>query len=122
MSDNIKRPASETAKPHKLLLFPGDHLINVLKPDYYIIVDPSTLQDVTQAMIDNPDAYQIPDDGGEDPGFTDPSSLQAPNLEDIVLVSKTIVTDKNKNQFVDFVFEIKNHVGSDVVGVNAYGQ
>jgi hypothetical protein len=33
-----------------------------------------------------------------------------------------MVTDANKNQYVEFVFNIKNSVGDAVVGVNGYGQ
>jgi hypothetical protein len=33
-----------------------------------------------------------------------------------------MVTDKNKNQYVEFKFNIKNHVGAEVIGVNGYGQ
>lgn len=115
----MKAPASSTAKPQKLLLFPGDPLIKTLKPDYYVIVDPSTLEASVSGI-----------QGSEDDGITDSEdgeaalelTLEPPNLEDITLVSKNIVTDKNKNQYVEFVFNIKNHVGDSVVGVNAYGQ
>ena len=45
---NQKQQAAKSPKAKKLLLFPGDKLIEVLNPDLYIIVDPSTL---TQAEI-----------------------------------------------------------------------
>jgi hypothetical protein len=114
---NIRRPASETAKEKKLLLFPGDPLIQVLKPDHYVIVDPGSFE---------PEQFFV--EGSEeplDPPLDPPpleGELDAPNLEDITLVSKKLVTDKNKNQYIEFVFNVKNHVGDSVVGVNVYGQ
>lgn len=113
----IKSPASDSAKPQKLLLFPGDPLINVLKPDYYTIVNPNTLASVYKDESD---------EDGE--GETDPrdppevNDLAAPSLSDIKFVSATMVTDKNKNQYVEFVFNIKNSGGDTVIGVNGYGQ
>lgn len=119
---NAKSPASKTAKTKKLLLFPGDPLIKTLKPEYYIVVDPSTLtsaevfdlggggNDGTDKQPDEPDE---PDDPTE-------SDLEAPNLEDIILISKTLVTDGNKNQYIEFKFNIKNHVGEAVIGAEGY--
>jgi len=118
MKNNIKRPSSETAKPKKLLLFPDDPLIDVLKPDYYRIVDPSTLTDFDDGANVKGDPDPDPD---PDPTPT-PTELAPPNIDDIKFISKTLFTDKNKNQFVDFVFEIRNHVGDEVIGVNGYGQ
>lgn len=119
---NIKQPASKTAKPQKLLLFPGDPLIKTLKPDYYVIVDPSTLEEISISGIENTDEQTTveDDDAAAEEEFY--SGLEAPNLEDITLVSKKMVTDDNKNQYVEFVFNIKNHVGDKVVGVTGYGQ
>jgi hypothetical protein len=117
MGDYMKQPASSTAKPQKLLLFPGDPLIKTLKPDYYVIVDPSTLE-ASVSSIQNGDEG----DTSSEEVVEVVVELEPPNLEDITLVSKTIVTDKNKNQYLEFVFNIKNHVGDSVVGVNAYGQ
>lgn len=115
---NVKKPASDSAKVKKLLLFPGDPLINILKPDYYIIVDPGTLESI------------FDEDSGVDPGESELEveveveieTAGGPSLSDITLVSKTMVTDKNKNQYVEFVFNVKNSVGDSVVGVNGYGQ
>jgi hypothetical protein len=118
MKNNIKRPSSETAKPKKLLLFPDDPLIDVLKPDYYRIVDPSTLTDFDDgANVKGSEAGEV-----VDPPLPVPTELEPPNIDDIKFISKTLFTDKNKNQFVDFVFEIRNHVGDEVIGVNGYGQ
>jgi hypothetical protein len=67
----------------------------------------------------------------EDDEYVDPeeeeeeeenNGLKAPSLSDITLVSKTMVTDKNKNQFVEFVFNVKNSGGDTVIGVEGYGQ
>ena len=113
----MKKPASSTTKPQKLLLFPGDPLIKILKPDHYIVVDPSTLE-AAVSNIPNGDEGDSGSEGG-DPSVND---LEPPNLEDITLVSKKLITDKNKNQYIEFVFNVKNHVGDSVVGVNAYGQ
>jgi hypothetical protein len=99
------------------LLFPGDPLIKILKPDHYLVVDPSTLE-ASVSNIANGDEGDSGSEGG-DPSVND---LEPPNLEDITLVSKKLITDKNKNQYIEFVFNVKNHVGDSVVGVNAYGQ
>jgi hypothetical protein len=117
---NIKNPASSTAKVKKLLLLEGDPLIKTLKPDYYVIVGKDTLKSIMDPT------------GAEDPGEEDPEDpeepgesgdgLKAPSLSDITLVSKTMVTDKNKNQYVEFVFNVKNSGGETVVGAEIYGQ
>ena len=118
---NQKQQAAKSPKAKKLLLFPGDKLIEVLNPDLYLIVDPSTLtQAEIQGIQDDNEAFE--DDVEE--GYEDRPNegLDAPNLEDITLISKTMVTDGNKNQYVEFKFNVKNHVGPEVVGVNGYGQ
>jgi len=111
-----RQPSSASAKPQKLFLFPGDPLIKTLKPDYYVIVDPYSFEQVV--VSDG--------EGGEGGEVVDPPPLpnefEPPNLEDITLVSKKLVTDKNKNQYIEFVFNVKNHVGDSVVGANVYGQ
>lgn len=115
---NIKNPASSTAKVKKLLLFEGDPLIKTLKPDYYIIVGSDSLKTITDPTIEDPDKDpEDPEEPGE-PG----DELKAPSLSDITLVSKTMVTDKNKNQYVEFVFNVKNSGGATVVGAEVYGQ
>ena len=118
---NQKQQAAKSPKAKKLLLFPGDKLIEVLNPDLYIIVDPSTL---TQAEIQGiqDDNEEILDDVEEEIEDDPLDGLCAPNLEDITLISKTLVNDGNKNQYVEFKFNVKNHVGAEVVGVNGYGQ
>jgi len=112
---NIRKPASATAKEKKLLLFPGDPLIKILKPDHYVIVDPGTFEP-EEAFVEGSEEPPGP------PPPPPPGELEAPNLEDITLVSKKLVTDKNKNQYIEFVFNVKNHVGDSVVGAHVYGQ
>ena len=116
MSD-VQKPASATAKEKKLMLFPGDPLIKILKPDYYVVVDPGTLDIIYDFPADASEA-----DPEDDPSEADTNPLAAPSLSDITLVSKNIVTDSNKNQFIEFVFNVKNSGGDTVVGVEAYGQ
>ena len=119
----MQKPASASAKEKKLLLFPGDPLIKVLKPDYYVIVEPGTLNVIFDSGVDPDDDPGDDDPGDDDPGDDDPAGgLKAPSLSDITLVSKTMVTDKNKNQFVEFVFNVKNSGGDTVIGVEGYGQ
>jgi len=118
---NIKNPASSTAKVKKLLLFEGDPLIKTLKPDYYVIVGSDSLKTITDTSNEDPD--KDPEDPGEeDPGDPWVNNLKAPSLSDITLVSKTMVTDKNKNQYIEFVFNVKNSGGATVVGAEIYGQ
>lgn len=116
----MQKPASATAKEKKLLLFPGDPLIKTLKPDHYIIVVPGTLDVISNSSVDASD--EDPDDPEEEPDEEPAGGLKAPSLSDITLISKTMVTDKNKNQFVEFVFNVKNSGGNTVIGVEGYGQ
>jgi hypothetical protein len=116
---DIQKPASATAKEKKLMLFPGDPLIKTLKPDYYVIVDPGSLDVVFNSSVDAND--EDPDDPDE-PDDPYVNNLKAPSLSDITLVSKTMVTDKNKNQFIEFVFNVKNSGGDTVIGAEVYGQ
>jgi hypothetical protein len=118
---NVKKPSSDTAKVKKLLLFPGDPLINTLKPDYYIIVDPSTLNVIFDSGIEP----EEDDPEEDDPYYQDSpvvNTLKSPSLSDISFVSSSMVTDANKNQYVEFIFNINNSGGDTVIGVNGYGQ
>jgi hypothetical protein len=117
---NIQKPASATAKEKKLMLFPGDPLIKTLKPDYYVIVDPGSLEVIFDSSADASEGD--PDDPEDDPEDPYVNNLKAPSLSDITLVSKTMVTDKNKNQFIEFVFNVKNSGGDTVIGAEIYGQ
>jgi hypothetical protein len=123
MSDNIKVPASKIPKSKKLLLYPGDPLIGVLSPDSYVIVQKGSLEPVESFDVSNEDGESGDGENldGEE-GVVDEDPKSAPRLEDISLVSKTMVTDGNGNQFVEFKFNIKNSVGDEVVGVNGYGR
>jgi len=118
---NIKKPASSTAKVKKLLLFEGDPLIKTLKPDYYVVVGDNSLKTILDP-VDNLGTDPDPLDPLEPLDPEEPGGLKAPSLSDISLVSKTMVTDKNKNQYVEFVFNVKNSGGDTVVGVEVYGQ
>lgn len=115
MNNNTRSSASSTPKEKKLLLFPGDPLIQELKPDHYVIVDPGSFSAVELDL-------GLEEEEPVDPPVPPVGEFEPPNLEDITLVSKKLVTDKNKNQYVEFVFNIKNHVGDSVIGVNGYGQ
>ena len=119
---NIKKPASSTAKAKRLLLFEGDPLIKTLKPDYYVIVGDNSLKSILDP-VDNAD-QEGDFDGEEFEGPEDPyvNNLRAPSLSDITLVSKNMITDKNKNQYIEFVFNVKNSGGETVVGAEVYGQ
>jgi hypothetical protein len=117
---NIQKPASATAKEKKLMLFPGDPLIKTLKPDYYVIVDPGSLEVIFDSSADASEGD--PDDPEDDPEDPYVNNLKSPSLSDITLVSKTMVTDKNKNQFIEFVFNVKNSGGDTVIGAEIYGQ
>jgi hypothetical protein len=116
---NIKNPASSTAKVKKLLLFEGDPLIKTLKPDYYAIIGKDTLTGIADPTGEDPGTE---DPGEELPGDPWVNTLKAPSLSDITLVSKTMITDKNKNQYIEFVFNVKNSGGETVVGAEIYGQ
>ena len=112
---NVQKPASATAKVQKLLLFPGDPLIKILKPDYYTIVEPGSFSKISDP---DPEDQEEVEEEEEEENF----GLKAPSLSDITLVSKKMVTDKNKNQFVEFVFNVKNSGGDTVIGAEVYGQ
>lgn len=121
MSDNVKVPASKIPQSKKILLYPGDPLIGVLNPDSYIIVSKGSLEPVPTDLGGGDPGDPDPEDPDpEDPG--DPTTKAAPRLEDITLISKTMVTDGNGNQFVEFKFNIKNSVGDEVVGAAGYAK
>ena len=122
MADNIKVPASKIPKSKKILLYPGDPLIGVLNPDSYIIVNKGSLDPVQSLDIGNGEEEEDPGDGTGEGDDVEVTPKGAPRLEDITLISKTLVTDGNGNQFAEFKFNIKNSVGSEVVGVYGYGK
>jgi hypothetical protein len=122
MADNIKVPASKIPKSKKILLYPGDPLIGVLNPDSYVIVSKGSLEPVQSVGVDDGDGNGDGDGDGDGTGDGDVEVTPkgAPRLEDITLISKNMVTDGNGNQFVEFKFNIKNSVGSEVTGVAGY--
>lgn len=123
MADNVKVPASKIPKSKKILLYPGDPLIGVLNPDSYVIVNKGSLEPVQSVGVGNEDEDQEdPGDGTGEGGDVDIDPKSAPRLEDITLISKNMITDGNGNQFVEFKFNIKNSVGSEVVGVAGYAK
>lgn len=121
--------AKNTTNP-KLKLFEDDPLVKVLKKEHYDVVDPFTFN------ISLDEAGTLPkseftfsavvgddnEDGADDSGDSSEKvqKLDAPNLEDISLVKSEIYYDQKKVPHVRFVFNVKNHVGDEVIG--AYGK
>jgi hypothetical protein len=111
----------------KLKLFEDDPLVKVLKKEHYDIVDPFTYKILDNGAGSDPTfeatfsavvGDDIPDDDEET--NKDIQKLDAPNLEDITLVKSEIYYDQKKVPRIRFVFNVKNHVGDEVVG--AYGK
>lgn len=122
---NQKVPASKIPTQKKILLYPGDPLIGVLDPNSYVIVNKGSLDPVVSVSVNNDTSGGSGEDGGDgqdSSGDSNITNLKAPSLSDITLISKQMVTDGNKNQYVEFKFKVNNSVGTDVVGVNGYGQ
>ena len=113
----------------KLKLFEDDPLVKVLKKEHYDLVDPFTYQISDNGAGSDPKfeatfSAVVGDDNEDDDEYTDPSKniqkLDAPNLEDITLVKSEIYYDQKKVPHIRFVFNVKNHVGDEVIG--AYGK
>jgi len=111
----------------KLKLFEDDPLVKVLKKEHYDIVDPFTYKIVDNGAGSDPTfeatfSAVVGDDNPDDGEETnkDIQKLDAPNLEDITLVKSEIYYDQKKVPRIRFVFNVKNHVGDEVVG--AYGK
>jgi hypothetical protein len=111
----------------KLKLFEDDPLVKVLKKEHYDIVDPFTYKIVDNGAGSDPTfeatfSAVVGDDNPDDDEETnkDIQKLDAPNLEDITLVKSEIYYDQKKVPRIRFVFNVKNHVGDEVVG--AYGK
>jgi hypothetical protein len=120
-----KIQGSKVVSPNKLLLTADDPLTKILKKELFEIVDPNSLNVKGIAYSGDSGEYQFNDgagDSNENPDTPSAADLEAPTLDDITLVSKTMKTDKNGNQYVEFKFSVKNHVGDQVIGVNGYGQ
>jgi hypothetical protein len=111
----------------KLKLFEDDPLVKVLKKEHYDIVDPFTYKILDNGAGSDPTfeatfSAVVGDDNPDDDEETnkDIQKLDAPNLEDITLVKSEIYYDQKKVPRIRFVFNVKNHVGDEVVG--AYGK
>ncbi|NDB81343.1 MAG: hypothetical protein EB127_01145 [Alphaproteobacteria bacterium] len=114
----------------KLKLFEDDPLIKVLKKEHYDLVDPFTYQIQADVVgtLPKPEATfsaVVSDDNTDDEEANDPATkiqkLDAPNLEDITLVKTEIYYDQKKVPHMRFVFNVKNHVGDEVIGVYGKG-
>jgi hypothetical protein len=121
---------SQVAGGVKVQLPVDSPLIGVLKTDQYDVVNLYTNQvDKTYVATTPDDGETDPRDGTGEDGDTG-SSLDAPNLEDIVLIGTTgkryssgqvitdpeIYYDSNNNRMLRLKFEIKNSVGDVVKG------
>jgi hypothetical protein len=121
---------SQVAGGVKVQLPVDSPLIGVLKTDQYDVVNLYTNQvDKTYVATTPDDGETDPGDGTGEDGDTG-SSLDAPNLEDIVLIGTTgkryssgqvitdpeIYYDSNNNRMLRVKFEIKNSVGDVVKG------
>ena len=113
----------------KLKLFEDDPLVKVLKKEHYDIVDTFTYQILDNGLAADPTfeatfSAVVGDDNTDDEESSDPSKeiqkLDAPNLEDITLVKSEIYYDQKKVPHMRFIFNVKNHVGDEVIG--AYGK
>jgi hypothetical protein len=108
----------------KLKLFQDDPLVKALKKEHVDIINPFTYS------FDNDPSGSLPAGkftfsgiiGGDDPAEqTIPGGLAAPNLEDITLVKSEIYYDQKGVPQARFIFNVKNHVGDEVVGVYGKG-
>lgn len=129
-SKSPKIKASQVVSAPKIALFPDDPLTKVLKPEHFIIIDPYSYN------FDNSPSLSLPANAAE-LGYSPEeiaaveeaileaeakTNLEAPNLEDITLVSVEKYTDLNNVDKLRFTFSVKNHVGASVIGVQGYGQ
>jgi len=110
--------------PTKIHLFPGDPLIGVLKRDLYVIVNPNTFEtEDTGSVAGRSSPYDDDDDDGTDDDPDDGKQFMvAPMLGDIKWISSKMITDMNKNQYVEFIFNVRNRVGDSVIGAKVHGQ
>jgi hypothetical protein len=114
----------------KLKLFEDDPLVKVLKKEHYDLVDPFTYKisdDVVGTLPKSEATFSavFEDDNTTNEEDTDKTDniekLDAPNLEDITLVKTEIYYDQKKVPHMRFIFNVKNHVGDEVVGVYGKG-
>jgi hypothetical protein len=113
----------------KLKLFEDDPLVKVLKKEHYDTVDAFTYQISDNGAGADPKfeatfSAVVGDDNEDDDDNTGSvqniEKLESPNLEDITLVKSEIYYDQKKVPRMRFIFNVKNHVGDEVVG--AYGK
>jgi hypothetical protein len=110
----------------KLKLFEDDPLTKVLKKEHWDLVDPFTFQIDEGPVGTTPKdkfTFEVTigdgnEDEPEDPGLT---KLKAPNLEDITVVKSEIYFDQKNTPRARFIFNVKNSVGDDVIGVYGKG-
>jgi|LauGreDrversion4_2_1035121.scaffolds.fasta_scaffold103634_1 hypothetical protein len=111
----------------KLKLFEDDPLVKALKKEHVDIINPFTynFDDTPSGSLPaNKFTFSavIGEDDDDDTDSTKPvEKLQAPNLEDISVVKSEIYYDQKGVPHARFIFNVKNHVGDDVVGVYGKG-
>ena len=123
---------SQIAGGVKVQLPKDSPLINVLKTDQYDIVNIYTNKIDETYLASSPDDNEDPEDDNYDTTPDEPIDiLDAPNLEDIVLIGTTgkryssgqtitdpeIYYDANNNRLLRVTFEVKNSIGEIVKGV-----
>lgn len=123
---------SQIAGGVKVQLPKDSPLINVLKTDQYDIVNIYTNKIDKTYLASSPDDNEDPEDDNYDTTPDEPIDiLDAPNLEDIVLIGTTgkryssgqtitdpeIYYDANNNRLLRVTFEVKNSIGEIVKGV-----
>ena len=123
---------SQIAGGVKVQLPKDSPLINVLKTDQYDIVNIYTNKIDKTYLASSPDYNEDPEDDNYDTTPDEPIDiLDAPNLEDIVLIGTTgkryssgqtitdpeIYYDANNNRLLRVTFEVKNSIGEIVKGV-----
>lgn len=109
----------------KLKLFEDDPLVKALKKEHVDIINPFTynFDDTPSGSLPTSKVtFTAVFDDGDDPKEKEPSDkLAAPNLEDISLVKSEIYYDQKGVPQVRFIFNVKNSVGDEVVGVYGKG-
>jgi hypothetical protein len=112
-------PVGKVLRSAKYNLVEGDPLIGVLKPELVNVMPKNTLAGKFKDMPQPPEEQD--DDSYDENKDIDIDLRGAPNLSDITIVKKEKVRDGNKNDFVRFTINVKNHIGDSVVGVKVYG-
>lgn len=110
----------------KLKLFEDDPLAKALKKEHYDVVNPFTFNFDASADSTVPKSKftfeaTVGDDNDDGDNGDIKIKLAAPNLEDITVVKSEIYYDQKNVPHARFIFNVKNHVGDDVVGVYGKG-